>query len=499
MLRSALSLLIGALLLTSTALAQVTIGHINLPNLAASDPEYAKIEKEISSLGQEYGQKLQPLMEKYQKLVAEFGSLSANGADEQQLEALAKEVQDAEASYQKQAEEYDKIIAEKRDELSSDLADKYEAAAKKVIKKHGLSGILRQQNNENVSFILHAPPSTDMSAAMKNQLDIPLNDYDQNIPAFDVDPKEVAIGFTNIELLMLSWPKARQAEAYLEEERQNMASDLIEMDEEFNELLAEYNTALQAKSDDLDDLREELVELDTDRKALAQKSDGKLAQLRGQIMGPLLQELQNAIDLVADKHGFTYVVNQTNSEGLSTILFGPNDADISQAVLAQLQVELTSPLVEPKAAKPAKIGYVNVDKVLADMKEVTAANEELQAFREEIYPGFAMKFEIKQSSLQDKESTLQRADITPSHRADLQVEIEEIQAEIVKLENEYATVVNEKEVELFTPILTKIQDAIDAEAEKGGYTVVINDTPGTVVLIGSGKQDLTSKISSAVQ
>ena len=63
-------------------------------------------------------------------------------------------------------------------------------------------------------------------------------------------------------------------------------------------------------------------------------------QKREELLLPVLEKLQNKIDEVAKSNGFTYILNQTTSTGVSTILFGPEENDITEKLMTALGIQI---------------------------------------------------------------------------------------------------------------------------------------------------------------
>lgn len=80
--------------------------------------------------------------------------------------------------------------------------------------------------------------------------------------------------------------------------------------------------------------------MDSEITKLASDAEAEIVTKREDLLEPILEKLQNAIDAVAEEKGYTIVLNQTNSSGVSTILYGPEEDDVTQAVLKKLNVQI---------------------------------------------------------------------------------------------------------------------------------------------------------------
>ncbi|MBK6901432.1 MAG: OmpH family outer membrane protein [Saprospirales bacterium] len=50
--------------------------------------------------------------------------------------------------------------------------------------------------------------------------------------------------------------------------------------------------------------------------------------------------MQNAINEVARENGYTHVLNQTTSGGVSTILYGPPEDDLTEKIFNKLGMQI---------------------------------------------------------------------------------------------------------------------------------------------------------------
>jgi Skp family chaperone for outer membrane proteins len=65
-----------------------------------------------------------------------------------------------------------------------------------------------------------------------------------------------------------------------------------------------------------------------------------MMQMRGELLEPVLEKLQKAIKKVAEEKGYTFILNTVDSQALSIVLHGPEDDDITLAVMTALGIEI---------------------------------------------------------------------------------------------------------------------------------------------------------------
>lgn len=152
---------------------------------------------------------------------------------------------------------------------------------------------------------------------------------------------QVKIGYTNVELILAYMPESRAVEKGLQTFEQKLATKLKAQEGFAQGKLAEYQD-LEARGKLTPEQRaereRELQKLDEELKKAGADAEYELATKRQQLLDPVLQKLQNAIDEVAKAGGYTLVLNQTTSAGVSTILYGPPEDDLTERILTKLGI-----------------------------------------------------------------------------------------------------------------------------------------------------------------
>ena len=157
--------------------------------------------------------------------------------------------------------------------------------------------------------------------------------------------QEVKIGYTNIELVLLQMPKAKQVEAALATFEQKLTEQLQIKQNYARQRLTEYmekKEKNQISPEEDQAFQKELGDLDKEIQEFAAESEQKLLAKREELLVPVLDDLQNAIDAVAERKGYKYVLNQTMSSGVSTILYGPEEDDLTEDIMKELGIALPS-------------------------------------------------------------------------------------------------------------------------------------------------------------
>lgn len=156
------------------------------------------------------------------------------------------------------------------------------------------------------------------------------------------------------------------------------------------------------------------------------------------------------------------------------------------AVVALLLIAATT------TASAQKFGYVNSQAILADMPEMKAAESNLEGLQKQLQKrGQAMvtTFQADLTALQNKAKA---GELTPKQQQEESAKLEKRQEEIGEFEQTMVTDLQNKRNELLEPIYEKVNNAIKAVAEDGGYQFIFDQQ---VLLYG---QD-TSDVSAAVK
>lgn len=157
--------------------------------------------------------------------------------------------------------------------------------------------------------------------------------------------QDVKVGYTNAELILAYMPEARSMEQSLATFQKKLAEALQTKEQYLQQKYQEYIELKERGSLSEEDGKRretELMQLDNEVKKLAQESEQKLVMRQQELMKPILEKLQNAIDKVAEANGLTYIMNQTTSAGVSTILYGPKENDMTEAIMKELGIQIPS-------------------------------------------------------------------------------------------------------------------------------------------------------------
>ena len=161
--------------------------------------------------------------------------------------------------------------------------------------------------------------------------------------AFQANAQNI-IGYTNVEFVLASMPEAKSMQKTLETYQKKLAEKLQVKEQYVQQKYQEYMQKKEAGATEasLKPLEEEIMRLDGEMQKMAAESEQQLLKKQQELLEPVLTKLQTAIDKVAEAKGYKYVLNQTTSAGVSTILYGPEEADVTADVFKNLGISMPS-------------------------------------------------------------------------------------------------------------------------------------------------------------
>lgn len=151
-------------------------------------------------------------------------------------------------------------------------------------------------------------------------------------------------------------------------------------------------------------------------------------------------------------------------------------------------------LLSPLSAQ--KIGYANIEVILALMPESKSMQQTLQVYEKSLGEKIQMKQQFYQQRAQEY-LELQRTTQDEARLKPLEDELLNLEEQIRKESADAQIQLVKKRQDLLEPILQKLQQQIDALSESEGYSYILNTVDGSgvsIVLHGPKEHDLTEKL-----
>lgn len=163
--------------------------------------------------------------------------------------------------------------------------------------------------------------------------------------------QNVKVGHANVDLIISLMPETQTMQTQLQTYQKKLAEQL-KVKEEYAQ--AKYVEYLEKKENggteaDLKPLEEELVKLDGEIRAYTADSEQKLLAKRSTLMQPIVEKLQSNIETLATTDGYTYILNSVDGSGVSVVLHGPEQDNVTEKLATQMGLEF--PKAEAEGGK----------------------------------------------------------------------------------------------------------------------------------------------------
>ena len=145
-----------------------------------------------------------------------------------------------------------------------------------------------------------------------------------------------------------------------------------------------------------------------------------------------------------------------------------------------------------------KYGHMNSGTVLSELPETKSADTQLRTYQEQLVKkgqGMAAAFEKEYTEFAQQ---YQGGTVTPAVAQAKEEEFRKKQMELQQYEQKVMQDVSKKREELFTPILKKVQDAIDAVGKAEGYTMIFDTSAiaNNPIVFAADADDVTAKVKA---
>jgi outer membrane protein len=147
-------------------------------------------------------------------------------------------------------------------------------------------------------------------------------------------------------------------------------------------------------------------------------------------------------------------------------------------------------------AQNVKIGYTNLEYILAQLPESKQVETQLKEFEKQLQTSLQSKYnEYEQKLAAYREGS---ATMAPIVKEDKEKELMNLQNSIREFEEKAQNEMQKKQVELLEPVLNKVQKSIDKVAEANGFSYVLSthtDMGGSaIILYAKNKEDNISDL-----
>jgi len=163
------------------------------------------------------------------------------------------------------------------------------------------------------------------------------------------------LGYTNIDYILGQTPEAKDIQNQLTIQRTQSENELKRMQKELEDKYAAYEKGAAQMTDVIRKDREtELQSLQARIQEFGRTAEQSLQTKYGQLVNPVVQKIQKAIDAVAKENAYTYVFNLDAGANTTPILLvAPEENNITELVLKKLGIDPTKVATPAANAAPA--------------------------------------------------------------------------------------------------------------------------------------------------
>lgn len=145
-------------------------------------------------------------------------------------------------------------------------------------------------------------------------------------------------------------------------------------------------------------------------------------------------------------------------------------------------------------AQSLKIGHVDSSSIMEIMPERVKVEQELQAYAAELQAELQAMGAEYQSKIQDYQAN--QATMSNLIRQSKEKEILDLETRIQEFQGSADMALQSKQVELITPLIEKVQNAVNAVGKEKGFTYILDKAAGVVVFIGDNAIDITADVKA---
>jgi outer membrane protein len=152
----------------------------------------------------------------------------------------------------------------------------------------------------------------------------------------------VKIGYTNVELILQYMPETKAIETELSKIEEAISKALEVKQRYYQQKLIEFMEYKQSGKPITPEMEKaamtELQKLESEIQKGVAEAEERLLKRRMELLKPVQDKLQGAIDAVAKEGGYTYILNQAVGAGLPSILYGKESDNVTAQIAKKLGI-----------------------------------------------------------------------------------------------------------------------------------------------------------------
>lgn len=148
------------------------------------------------------------------------------------------------------------------------------------------------------------------------------------------------IGYANVKLLLNYMPENKTMKQTLNDFQQNLSKPIAVKQELGQTKVNEYQSIEKTPQNEarLKQLETEIAKLDQEIQNEKREAENKIAQKRQDLLAPITQKIQNAIDALSKAEGYDYILNSVDGSGLTIVLKGPEKDNLTENLATRLGI-----------------------------------------------------------------------------------------------------------------------------------------------------------------
>ncbi|MEO0471169.1 MAG: OmpH family outer membrane protein [Bacteroidota bacterium] len=152
------------------------------------------------------------------------------------------------------------------------------------------------------------------------------------------------IGYANIELVLAYMPESKSMNQSLATYEKKLGEKLQAKRQYLQTKYEDYQTFAQQtptpSEAELKAKQDEVVKLEGEVQKEAAEAQQKLMERRQDLLEPIVEKMQNAIKGLASDEGYDYIFNAVDAGGVSIVLNGPEERDLTEKLMKKLGIEI---------------------------------------------------------------------------------------------------------------------------------------------------------------
>lgn len=133
------------------------------------------------------------------------------------------------------------------------------------------------------------------------------------------------------------------------------------------------------------------------------------------------------------------------------------------------------------AAQAQKFGYLNSTAILNEMPEMRELRSSLEARQTILKKDGEAKVALLQQKAQTAEQKKARGEMTPKEEEQVMAELQKMQDEIYSYGEKAEQEIADRQNQGMEPILKRVNDAIQAVAQEGGFQYIFDSQAGVIL------------------